>query len=341
MIKDTLFGKTLEELKEIVLESGLQAYASRQIADWLYRKKIVSIDEMSNLSKHARECLKGRYSFGLFDYHDVQISSDGTRKYLFPASSGKFIESAYIPEKSRNTLCVSTQAGCKMGCEFCMTGRQGFQGNLLAGDILNQIRSLPERDSLTNIVYMGMGEPLDNLEEVMKSLEILTSDWGFGLSPSRITVSTIGILPALQTFIEKSKCNLAISMHTPFEDERRSIMPVEKANPINEILDFIRSQDTGRRKISFEYIMFKDFNDSARHVNELAKVLNGIKCRINLIRFHNIPGTELKGSDDMRIEEFMRGLSSKGIVTTLRKSRGMDISAACGLLSTQASNNNL
>ncbi len=336
MQKDHLFGKTLEELTEIVLELKLPRFTAKQISDWLYKKPVTTIDEMTNLSLKVRELLKENFSFGLMNNSQVQTSTDGTKKYLFPTQKGDFIESAYIPEKNRNTLCISTQVGCKMGCVFCMTGKQGFQGNLSAGEIVNQIRCLPERETLTNIVYMGMGEPLDNLDEVLKSLEILTSDWGFGMSHRRITVSTIGVLPAMKELLEKGNCNLAISMHSPFEEERQQILPVQKAYPLKEILKVLKDHETGRRKISIEYIMFKDFNDTSRHVNELSRILNGINCRINLIRFHPVPGSPLSGSEDVKIEEFMKGLNAKGIFTTLRRSRGLDISAACGMLSTNA-----
>lgn len=336
MHQEALFGKTLEELKAVVSDLNLPSYTAGQIADWLYKKSVSSIDEMTNISKQSRELLKKNFSFGLLPHHDVQVSTDGTKKYLFPTLNNNFVESAYIPEKNRNTLCISTQVGCRMGCTFCMTGKQGFQGNLSSGEILNQIRSLPERDTLTNIVYMGMGEPMDNLDEVLKSLHILTSDWGFGMSPSRITVSTIGILPAIKRFLKESNCHLAISMHTPFPEERKKLMSVENAHPLKEILAYLKNIETGRRRISFEYIMFKDFNDTPRHVNELSRILNKIKCRINLIRFHPVPGSDLKGSDDDTIENFMQMLNAKGIITTVRRSRGLDIDAACGLLSTKA-----
>jgi 23S rRNA (adenine2503-C2)-methyltransferase len=223
-----------------------------------------------------------------------------------------------------------------MGCLFCMTAKQGFQGQLSAGEILNQIRSLPERHLLTNIVYMGMGEPFDNLDETMKSLEILTADYGFAMSPKRITVSTIGIIPAIKTFLEKSQCHLAVSLHSPFEEDRKKLMPIQTVYPLNEVLDTIRSYDLSRqRRISFEYIMFRGLNDTPRHVKELARLLNGIRCRINLLRFHPIPGTPLQSSDDATIEWFREALKEKGIMTTLRQSRGQDIDAACGLLSTK------
>ena len=222
-----------------------------------------------------------------------------------------------------------------MGCLFCMTGKQGFQGQLTAGEIVNQIHSLPERDLLTNIVYMGMGEPLDNLTEVLKSLQILTAQWGFALSPRRITVSTIGITPAMLQFLDQSEAHLAVSLHTPFDEERQKLMPVQQVYPLKEVLKEIRSWDFGRqRRVSFEYILFKGFNDSPAHVNELARILQGIRCRINLIRFHPIPDTPLESPDEATIKHFRDKLIAKGITTTIRASRGQDIWAACGLLST-------
>ena len=331
-----LFGKSPQELKEIVKKLGLPSFTARQIADWLYKKEINTIDEMTNLSLNAREILKAEYSFGTVPPSSVSISTDGTKKYLYPVGSGRFVEAAYIPDRDRATLCVSSQVGCRMGCRFCMTARQGFQSNLSAGDIVNQIRSLPERENLTNIVYMGMGEPLDNFQPLMQSLEILTSEWGFAMSPRRITVSTIGIVGAMTKFLEQSECHLAVSLHSPFDDERRMLMPVQNNNPIEEVLKVIRGYDLGRqRRVSFEYIMFKGLNDTPRHVNQLARILNGIRCRINLIRFHPIPDAPYQTSDDETIRQFMESLNKKGIRTTLRASRGQDIEAACGLLSTK------
>lgn len=336
MSKPSIFGQTLSELQEMVSQFSLPKFAASQIAGWLYKKDISSIDEMTNLSKSTRDILKEHFEFGLIAPSNVQESADGTKKYLYPTQNKKFIEAAYIPDGDRATLCVSSQVGCKMGCLFCMTGKQGFQSNLTAGEIVNQVRSLPEREKLTNIVYMGMGEPFDNLEEVLKSLEIFTSDWGYAWSPKRITVSTIGIIPAMKTFLDKSDCHLAVSLHSPFEEERKKLMPIENVYSLHEVLDTIRSFDFGRqRRVSFEYIMFKGVNDTPRHVNELARILNGIRCRINLIRFHPIPGTPLESSDDATIEKFMVGLNTKGIRTTIRASRGQDIYAACGLLSTK------
>lgn len=337
MEKESLLGKTLSELKALSISLGLPKYTGDQLAHWLYKTGVTSFDEMLNISKKVRALLEEKYDVGALDSIRVQTSADGTKKYLFPTAGGKFIETAYIPDARRHTLCVSTQVGCKMGCLFCMTGKQGFQAQLSTGEIINQLRSLPERDLITNIVFMGMGEPLDNAEAVMKSLEILTSAYGFEISVRKVTVSTIGIIPAMRNFLENSKCNLAVSLHTPFDEERRQLMPIQNIYPIKEVVDTIMRYNTGKyRRISFEYIMFKGINDSARHVNELARLLNKVKCRINLIRFHTLPGTPLQGSDDTAILAFQQGLNAKGIITTLRQSRGLDIDAACGLLSTKA-----
>ncbi|MDP3462319.1 MAG: 23S rRNA (adenine(2503)-C(2))-methyltransferase RlmN [Bacteroidales bacterium] len=336
MTREALFGKSPDEIQAIVNQLALPKYTATQLTEWLYKKHARSFDEMTNLSKKARELLSGQYTVGFTMPSRVQTSADGTKKYLYPTADTRFIEAAYIPDDDRFTLCVSSQVGCKMGCLFCMTGKQGFQSQLSAGEIVNQISSLPERDKLTNIVYMGMGEPFDNLDNVMRSLEILTSDWGYAMSPRRITVSTIGIIPAMKHFIEKSDCHLAISLHTPFHEERQKLMPIENVYPVKEVVDVLRSFDFGRqRRVSFEYIMFKGINDTHRHVKELARLLNGLRCRINLIRFHPIPDTPLESSTEEAIQQFREGLLNKGIRTTLRASRGQDIFAACGLLSTK------
>lgn len=339
MIKEKLFGKTLNELIAVTREARMPGYAARQIADWLYRKDISSIDEMTNLHRKAREILNEKYEFGLSAPVESAESSDGTKKYLYTINENCYIETAYIPDKERGTICVSSQAGCRMGCLFCMTGKQGFQVNLSSNEILNQFRSLPEFHDLTNMVYMGMGEPLDNLDEVLKSLDIMTGEWGYAWSSSRITVSTVGLISEIKRFLEQSRCHLAVSIHSPFDEERSYLMPVQKKHPLKELLDAIRSFDfTRQRRISFEYILFSGLNDTPLHVKELARILNGIKCRINLIRFHPIPGSALRSPDAGTINKFKEMLNAKDILTTIRTSRGEDIRAACGLLSTMLRN---
>jgi 23S rRNA (adenine2503-C2)-methyltransferase len=335
-MKTNLFGLTPTQLKVVVSKLELPAFTATQLTEWLYKKRVTSIADMTNLSKQAREKLETQYTIELVPSSKVQTSKDGTKKYLYPTQTTKFIEAAYIPDADRATLCVSTQIGCKMGCLFCMTGKQGFQGNLSSGEILNQVQSLPEFEKLTNIVYMGMGEPLDNVDAVLDSIEIMTSDKGYGWSPKRITVSTIGIIPAMNRFLEESQAHLAVSLHSPFDEERKEIMPVQSVYPITEVIKEIRRWQLGRqRRISFEYIMFKGVNDTARHANELVRLLNGIKCRINLIRFHPIPNTPLEGTSEAGIVEFQNRLKAKGLTVTVRASRGQDIFAACGLLSTK------
>lgn len=331
--KQNIYGATLSELAKIAEEHSIPSYSASQIAGWLYKRHIDELEQMTNLSRDIRKKLDEQYKIAVSKPVDVKVSADGTKKYLFRVDGFGAVESAYIPEKNRHTLCVSSQSGCRMGCVFCMTGRMGFQGQLRSGDILNQIRSIPERDQLTNIVYMGMGEPFDNTDEVLKSLEVLTAKWGFGMSPKRITVSTIGIIPGVKRFLHDSRCNLAISLHSPFEEERRSLMPMNKAYPLKDVLDVIKSYPKEKhRRISFEYIVFGGLNHSSSHVKELARVLQGISCRINLIRYHSIPDNNLKPPAESELMQFKKSLEQKGFTTTVRKSRGQDIQAACGML---------
>ena len=339
MEKERLYGKTLNELIAVTKRLGLPGFAAKQISDWLYKKEIKSIEEMTNLSKKTRELLSVDFEVGLSVPEHYSESTDGTKKYLYKVLKDKYIETAYIPDTDRSTICVSSQVGCKMGCIFCMTGKQGFQGNLSSNEILNQFRSLPEFSKLTNIVYMGMGEPMDNIREVLKSLDILTNEWGYGWSPTRITVSTVGLITGMKEFLEKSRCHLAVSLHSPFDDERRKLIPIQLTNTVEEVLDIIRNFDfNSQRRVSFEYILFKGINDTPRHIKELARMLNGIKCRINLIRFHTIPGSEFESPNMGMTINLKEALNSKGILTTIRASRGVDIQAACGLLSTLAQN---
>ncbi len=341
-MKEILLGKTLPELGEIASRLGLPSYAGGQIARWLYQKRVTDIDAMTNLSKNARSALSEKYEVGRISPVESFTSADGTRKYLFPTRvEGKFVETVMIPQYedgseggvARATACVSSQIGCKMGCRFCMTGRGGFHGQLSSGEIISQLMGIDEAESLTNAVFMGMGEPLDNWDEVSRALEVITSDWGLGWSPKRVTLSTIGVLPNLKRFLEESRCHLAVSLHNPFPDERASLMPVQKGWPLQEVLSLIRKYDfTGQRRVSFEYTMFAGVNDTRRHAEALARLLKGLPCRINLIRFHAIPDSPLRTSSPEAITAFQARLQKAGITTTLRASRGEDILAACGLL---------
>ena len=333
--KKNLLGMTLGELKEVAKSLGMPAFTGGQIAKWLYTQQVKSIDEMTNISKANREKLAAAYAVGCKDPTDAQYSKDGTVKYLFPTESGKFVETVYIPEDDRATLCVSSQVGCKMNCLFCQTGKQGFEGSLTATDILNQVYSLPERDKLTNIVFMGQGEPMDNLDNVLRATEILTAGFGYGWSPKRITVSSVGVKGKLKRFLEESDCHVAISMHSPLHEQRSELMPAERGMSIESIVGLLANYDfSHQRRLSFEYIVFKGVNDSEAHAKAIVRLLKGLDCRINLIRFHPIPNTPLQGVDDRKMEEFRNYLTQHGVFTTIRASRGQDIFAACGLLST-------
>lgn len=340
-LKHTLLGLTLGELELVVKDFGMPKFSAGQIASWLYGKKITSIDEMTNLSARHRDLLKEEYEVGRSAPVEEMHSADGTVKYLFGIAADSFVEAVYIPDEERATLCVSSQVGCKMNCKFCMTGKQGFTADLTSNQILNQIFSVPERDKLTNLVFMGMGEPFDNLDEVLKALEILTSSYGCGWSPRRITVSSVGLRKGLRRFIEESECHLAISLHSPFPSQRGNLMPAERAYSVTEMVDLLKEYDFSKqRRLSFEYIVFKGVNDSLIYAKELVKLLRGVECRVNLIRFHAIPDVDLQGAEMDTMITFRDYLTSHGLFSTIRASRGEDIFAACGMLSTAKQQNN-
>ena len=374
--KKSLIGMTEEELRQACKSLGMPAFTGSQIAKWIYQNSLCEYDNdtltlrygasaydnfefMTNISKKNRELLAEHYEVGLMAPVDCQKSKDGTIKYLFPVSNGKMVETVFIPEKDRATLCVSCQVGCKMNCLFCQTGKQGFEGQLTAGDILNQIMSLPERERLTNIVFMGQGEPMDNLDSVLRATEVMTAKWGFGWSPRRITVSSVGVKDKLKRFIEESECHLAISLHSPIHEQRARLMPAEKGMPVADVVSLLKqyecfrrgnetpyglrnasdaryeneNQPTSRqRRLSFEYIVFDGLNDTPMHAREIVRLLSGLDCRVNLIRFHSIPGVDLKTSDEKKMENLRDYLTKHGIFTTIRASRGQDIFAACGML---------
>ena len=337
---------TATELKSVAKSLGMPAFTGGQIAQWLYQKHVTVIDEMTNLSKANRELLAQNYVVGAMPPIDCQRSKDGTVKYLFPvrcsadcdaiATNGtRFVETVFIPDDDRATLCISCQVGCKMNCLFCQTGKQGFEGNLTAADILNQIYSLPERDRLTNIVFMGQGEPMDNLDAILRVTNLLTANDGYAWSPKRITVSSVGVRSKLKRFLDESQCHVAISMHSPLHEQRLTLMPAEKMMAIEETVSLLKQYDfTHQRRCSFEYICFGGLNDSMVYAREILRLLQGLECRVNLIRFHEIPGVDLPASNEKRMETLRDYLTAHGIMTTIRASRGQDIFAACGLLST-------
>lgn len=338
--KEPLIGKTLEELQQVALDNGLPRFAGAQMAQWIYQKRVSSIDQMTNLSKSAREKLNKRYAVGLEAPLAKAESQDGTVKYLFPGAGQRNVEAVFIPDKDRATLCISSQAGCKMGCTFCMTGKQGYHGDLSAAQIINQIMAVPRSEELTNIVFMGMGEPLDNLDPVLKVIKILTEKWGFAWSPKRITVSSIGKLKELKRLIEETKVHIAISVHTPMAQQRQQLMPVEKAFPIKEVMALLRDYDFAhQRRLSVEYIMWRGINDDLKHADALARLIQGTSARVNLIRYHAIPEVAMQPASEETMEIFRDHLNDLGVTATIRASRGEDIAAACGMLAGKKSEN--
>ena len=350
MTKKILLGHTEAELKAIAKDLGMPAFTGGQIARWIYVQHVTEIDEMTNLSKVNRERLKEEYCSGASPFADCQKSVDGTIKYLFTTENGKTVEKVLIQEGDRATLCVSCQVGCKMNCLFCQTGKQGFEGQLTVRDILNQIYSLPERNRLTNIVFMGQGEPMDNLDNVLRATEILTAPYAYAWSPKRITVSSVGIKGKLERFLEESDCHVAISLHTPIPEQREQLMPAEKGMGIREIVSLMERYFPNRRKkreaekedgsshqrrLTFEYTVFGGVNDTPSHLKELVRLLRTLDCRVNLIRFHQIPDVPLHGASEEQMEHICDYLNRNGITTTIRASRGQDIYAACGLLNTK------
>ena len=333
--KKYFLGMTQAEIIECVTELNLPKFTGKQIADWVYLKRVKSIEEMTNISVKNRAILSESYEVGRSEPVNVKKSVDGTRKMLFKTDSGKFIETVTIPEDDRLTICVSSQVGCRMNCDFCMTGKMGYHDNLTANEILNQVYSVPDSEKITNLVFMGMGEPLDNYKQVSKASELLMAEYGLAWSPKRITLSTIGLTSNLRRFLDDSKCHLAVSLHNPVPEERLQIMPIEKSAPITSVIDMLRDYDwSHQRRLSFEYIMFDGVNDSLLYARELSKLLAGLDCRINLIRFHVIPMSKLKPSTDENMVKFRDFLTAKGFISTIRTSRGEDIFAACGMLST-------
>ena len=332
-MKQKLLGMSPAELKEAAVRIGLKPYAGKQLAEWMYVRRVRSFEDMTNISKEGRAALADAYDLGTSAPLEVHVSSDGTKKYLFGFDGKSSVESVVIPEEDRKTLCVSSQAGCKMACKFCMTGRQGFHGNLDAADILSQYFAIDEAGELTNTVFMGMGEPLDNWDTVKRVIEVLTADWGLAWSPKRITLSTIGVLPKLKQFLDECKCHLAVSLHNPFPEERAQMMPVQKAWSETEVIRLLKQYDfTGQRRVSFEYTIFHGWNDTPAHADELIRILRHLECRVNLIRFHRIPDFPYGPAERAQMEAFRDRLNAGGLTATIRASRGEDIYAACGLL---------
>jgi 23S rRNA (adenine2503-C2)-methyltransferase len=333
MEKKSLCGMTAQELKEIIGPAGFSDTHVNSVLNQIYKKSKKDINDLLNIPKELKHLLEEKTIPGFFSPSATEISVDKSIKYLFSASDGRSFETVFIPDDKRTTVCVSTQSGCRMGCPFCVTSSYGFRGNLTAGEIVNQVIALPDAGSVNHVVFMGMGEPMDNLENVLKACEIFTAEWGLSISSRNITVSTVGITDGIRQFLNRSSCNLTLSLHSPFSKERSLLIPAEGAFPFSEIIEMMKCFPRKKmRRFSVAYIMIKGFNDSDLHLEELKKLLAGTGIRVNLLPFHKTTNNPMLTSTPERMQWFKHSLVTSGISASIRKSRGEDISAACGLL---------
>jgi 23S rRNA (adenine2503-C2)-methyltransferase len=338
-----LTDQTLEELTALIIELGEKKYLAKQIWDWIYKKNILEFDKMSDVSIKFRELLNSKFNLGLYKLKEQKSSSDGTEKFLLELKDGNFIESVLIPEKNRLTLCISSQIGCKFNCSFCSTGKMGFIRNLTTAEIVEQILFIQnlKQNRITNVVYMGMGEPFDNFDNVIKSALILNSDNGLAIGARKITISTFGHIPGIRKYIDLDiRFRLAISLHNPFNNERNEIMPGNKQYALDDLFIILKEYTkVSNRKVVFEYILLKDINDTLAHAKELKILLSNLPSKLNLIKYHDNPYTEFSSTDNQQQQKFYNFFKNVNFPVVFRASRGEDIDAACGQLFTNNKNN--
>ncbi len=333
MHEGNLCGLTSEEIFTVVEQWGYKLLHALSISNSIYKKRIGEISLFDNIPARLKILLNGNFNTGFFSPVRTETSSDRTEKYLFTTSDGKMLETVYIPDNKRKTACVSVQSGCRMGCVFCATAGYGYHGDLTAGEIVSQVLSIPHSGEITHVVLMGMGEPMDNSANVLKACNILTSEWGLSLSPRNVTVSTVGLMPGVVSFMSGCDCNLTLSLLSPFSEERRSMVPAEAKYPAKDIIEFLRFYPLKKkRRLSIAYVMMKDRNDTGRHLEELIRLVRGSGIRVNLLPYHPVRGDDMMPSSGERMIFFKHNLVISGISASIRRSRGADISAACGLL---------
>lgn len=333
MKKTRLCGLTADEIFGLIQTRDYTYPHALKVANSIYKKGISEISQVQGISRKLIDFLNENTEPGIYSPVSFDLSADGTIKCLFVSPEGLKFESVRMADRKRRTVCVSTQSGCKMGCPFCVTGRYGFHGDLTAGDIVNQAISSSYGEKPTHVVFMGMGEPMDNLENVLKACEIMTAEWGLALSRANITVSSVGITPAIAEFLRRSSCNLALSLYSPFSDERKLVVPAESSYPASEIINMMKAfPPAGKRRFSVAYIMIRDVNDTPKHLEGLKELLSGSGVRVNLLPYHSAGEDTRESSADETMMRFRQELVTSGISASIRKSRGADISAACGLL---------
>jgi 23S rRNA (adenine2503-C2)-methyltransferase len=337
-----LFGMPRGELERMFSDLGEKPFRARQVMQWIYGRSVYETDEMTDLSLALRARLAGRVKFALPEVLCREDATDGVIKWRINAGGGQAIETVFIPEDGRGTLCVSSQVGCAMDCPFCATGRQGFNRNLTTAEIIGQLHlaRLEASCRVSNVVFMGMGEPLANLSAVARATDIMLDDLGFGLSRRRVTVSTSGLVPQIKRLATLSNVALAVSLHAPDDELRNQLVPINRRHPIAELLaacwDYARV--TRSKEVTFEYVMLAGVNDSAVHARRLARLLMGHPAKVNLIPFNEFPGANFRRSPDQAVDRFRQILVNAGIITITRKTRGDDIAAACGQLAGRVTN---
>lgn len=345
--KQNLIGLPLEPLEAFLAGLGEKPFRARQVMQWIHQRAACDFEAMTDLSKPLRSKLGEVAGIVLPPLISEHASADGTVKWLFGSGKGQAIETVFIPEAERGTLCVSSQVGCALDCAFCATGAQGFNRNLSVDEIIGQvsyaIRALPRRKNgeaaVSNVVFMGMGEPLANYRQLLPALELLTSDYAYGLSRRRITVSTVGLVPNIERLGDDCNVSLAVSLHAPNDALRDELVPINRVHPIAELLDacWRYADKRAKRFITFEYVLLKGVNDSSSHANQLVKLLAQRPAKVNLIPFNPFTGSGFERSSAPTIAAFQRCLRTAGIIATTRKTRGDDIDAACGQLAGKVS----
>jgi 23S rRNA (adenine2503-C2)-methyltransferase len=333
MNKEKLCGLSVEEIFGFIEPHGYGFRHALIISNAIYKKHIKEFQVLEKIPRSLREFLLAESETGTFPPLCSESSDDGSEKYLFRNEQGLEYETVFLPDGKRRTVCISTQSGCRMGCSFCATGRYGFRGNLTAGEIVNQVISLPGSGEINHVVLMGMGEPMDNIENVLRACKILTSEWGLAIGQGNVTVSTVGIAAGVKRFLKESGCNLTLSLHSPFPEERSKLIPAERVNPVREIVKMMKDFPLQKkRRFSLAYIMIKDLNDTDRHLEELKSLVRNSDIRVNLLQYHGVGDSSFVSSPAERMQYFRHDLVISGISASIRKSRGNDISAACGLL---------
>ena len=339
--KRQLVGLTYDEIAKSLQSSGIDTKYAGRIAYWLYKRKLRHLTDIDNIAGDVKRLLAENFTSGITPPPKRTESSDGSVKYLFNYPRNRSAETVFLPDKIRSTVCVSTQCGCARSCLHCRTGEMGLRGNLSAGEIVNQVLAIPESEEVNRVVFMGMGEPLDNVDEVIKAINIFTAEWGLALGSANITVSTVGIIPGISKILKATSCNLTLSLVSPIPGERVALVPAEKIYPAAEVISIMKSAPpANKRRFTIAYMMIDGVNDSDTHLEALTQLTAGSSVRVNLLKYHPHGDLPFRPSSADKMDHFRVRLLASGISASIRRSRGEDISAACGMLAATDSEHN-